>query len=252
MMKNIMKLIVLMLLMLPLFPQNVFAKSHAQINSTAIDKEGAFLSWTVAHFIVTGPNVRRLGGDPVTKQIYREVDEEFEGGYGTTGIDDIEGAEAGLELIDGDYIIEVIGNGLDLMAFDIGVSILRDVGGEGFADSSFIGITDKGMTSKFRMTYNSDPNKPAGGLVRLATTQSLKQDIELSRKVNWIDNDGIMKSLLKKAEAIEDSINRGNSRAAENELKALINEVEAQTEKHIGKEASTILIEDAQYIIDNL
>jgi len=246
-MKNIMKLIVFMLLMLPLFPQNVFAEAKVQINSTAINKEGASLSWKVAYYVITDPNGQRLGYNPVTKQMY----EEFEGGYGTTGIDEDVSAEAFFRLIDGGYIIEVIGNGVDLMAFDIGVSILRDVGGEGFADSSFIGITDKGMTSKFRMTYNSDPNEPAGGLVRLATPPSLKQDITLSRKIGWITNDGIMKSLLKKAEAAEESIERGNTRAAENELNALINEVEAQRGKHITDDAAKMLIEDAQYIIDN-
>ncbi|HLE09375.1 MAG TPA: hypothetical protein VI914_07080, partial [Thermodesulfobacteriota bacterium] len=58
-------------------------------------------------------------------------------------------------------------------------------------------------------------------------------------------------SLLKKAEAAEESIERGNTRAAENELNALINEVEAQRGKHITDDAAKMLIEDAQYIIDN-
>ena len=88
--------------------------------------------------------------------------------------------------------------------------------------------------------------------MRVATSGSLKQDITLARKVGWIDNDGIMTSLLKKAEAIEASIQKDRKKTTENLIKAFINEVNAQAGKHISKEAVKMLTEDANYIMNNL
>lgn len=139
---------------------------------------------------------------------------------------------------------------------------------------NYEGVIDKGRTSKYQFTYTSDPTKPAAVATRIVEPGNLKQDIELLRKLKdlWtadngeiirdasgemridsqIDNDGIMNSLLKKAEAIEASIARGNRKAAENQLNAFINEVEAQKDKHISSKAVKILLEDAQYLVDNL
>ncbi len=61
-----------------------------------------------------------------------------------------------------------------------------------------------------------------------------------------------MTSLLRTAEAAAASIERGQSKAAENQLNALIREVKAQAEKHIHKDAVTVLIEDAEYLISEL
>ncbi|MBI5598119.1 MAG: hypothetical protein HY890_00095 [Deltaproteobacteria bacterium] len=202
-------------------------------------------------YVVIDPLGRKLGYNPILDQHYKE----FPGGFGTVGINDIEGGdqrdvpdsyESFFTLMDGRYTIEVMGEGLT--KFDLSIAIS---GIEGINSFVLKGATDKGVTSIFKFTYSSDPSTPVV-LTRVATPQSLRQDITLSRKVGWIDNDGIMKSLLKKAEAAEESVNKGNTMAAENELKALVNEVEAQRGKHITEDAAKILIEDARYMIDNL
>lgn len=224
---------------------NSIAGSGIQINSYALEGSGASISEGVVYYIITDPQGRRLGYDPRTKERHRE----FEGGYGTTGIDDIYSVEVGaITLIDGIYTIELIGD--NLMAFSLEISILREAA-TGFTDSSSKGVVDKGLTSKFQFTYTSDPSVLLT-FMRVATPGSLKQDITLSRKIGWIDNDGIMTSLLKKAEAIEDSIQKDRKKTTENLIKAFINEVNAQSEKHVFKEAVKMFIEDAEYIMNNL
>ena len=90
------------------------------------------------------------------------------------------------------------------------------------------------------------------GITRVSTPSSLKQDVELSRKVEWITNNGIMKSLLSKADNIEKSISKDKKDTAQNQLNAFIKEVKAQDEKHIHKDAAKMLIEDAEYMMNNL
>lgn len=160
--------------------------------------------------------------------------------------------EVELNLMPGDYTVEAIGTGLT--DYEIIFVITRRIKGQPTKSSmiEFNGVIDKNLTSKFKITYNPDPSKKPGVGVRIAIPSSLKQDITLSRKLNWIDNDGIMKSLLSKADAIEASIAKGNKTAAKNQLNAFINEVNAQKGKHISDKAVKILLEDAQYLLGNL
>lgn len=216
-----------------------------QINSNALEGGGAFISETVVSFVVTDPQGRKVGYDTRTGQRF----DEFDAGYGAEGIDDIVHVIASFTPMDnGIYTIELIGD--DLMAFSLEISILREAG-TGFTDSFSKGVIDKGLTSRFQFTYTSDPAIPLT-FTRVAAPGSLKQDITLSRKIGWIDNDGIMTSLLEKAEAIEASIQKDGKKITENLITAFINEVNAQAEKHISKEAVKMLIEDAEYIMNNL
>lgn len=227
------------------------ANADIQINSVALTKEGHFPSNVTVHYIVTSPQGYRLGYDTLTRKYYNEFPDE-KGSYGDSGIDDIASIEAHLmEPADGNYTIEIVGS-KQPVAFSLDVGILRNIKGESFTNFVFEGVIDKGLTSKFQLIYTSDPSKPAGTLTRVATPSSLKQDITLSRKIGWIDNDGIMNSLLKKVEAIEASIAKGNKTSAKNQLNAFINEVNAQKGKHISDKAIKILLEDAQCILTNL
>ena len=65
-------------------------------------------------------------------------------------------------------------------------------------------------------------------------------------------NQKIANSLTQKLNNAGDAKNRGNIKTAQNILDALLNEIDAQTEKHIIKDASKILIEDAMVLIDSL
>jgi len=217
-----------------------------QINSHAQTAVGGSLSETVVDFIIFDPMGHRVGFDSAAEKEYHE----FDAGYGSTGIDDVYSVEAYFIPVDGTYTIEVIGDGL--MAFSLSASIYRDIADEGLHSLDIEGVTDKGLSSKFQIIYNSDPAKKPGDLKRVATPSILKQDITLSRKIGWIENEGITNSLIKKVEAIEASIAKGNNDTAKNQLNALVNEINAQKGKQIDEKAVKMFLEDAQYIIGQL
>ncbi|MBI5971307.1 MAG: hypothetical protein HY884_09165, partial [Deltaproteobacteria bacterium] len=74
-------------------------------------------------------------------------------------------------------------------------------------DSS--GVIDAGLTATFKLAYTSDPSSPTGtALIRLATPSSLKQDITLSGKINWLGGKHVVKEFLKKADKIEDAVTK--------------------------------------------
>ncbi len=79
-----------------------------------------------------------------------------------------------------------------------------------------------------------------------ATTDSLAASLNRFFAEGKIDNEGILNSLLKKLEM------KGNSKNFANKLQAFINEVEAQSGKHVTAEAAALLIADAQWVIAHL
>ncbi|MBI4691140.1 MAG: hypothetical protein HY754_12895 [Nitrospirae bacterium] len=66
-----------------------------------------------------------------------------------------------------------------------------------------------------------------------------------------IDNSGIANSLISLLNNALDAKNSGNDQASDNLMQAFINEVEAQSGKHISTSAADILINTANYIINN-
>lgn len=214
--------------------QNLWIMSHGSLTDVPL--------------IITDPQGRRFGYDPRSDQWI----EEFVGSYepAAGGIDEISEEfknDLQFNIVLGDYVIEAVGK--ELETFRLSASISR---GRDFVSFDFNGVTDKGLISKFKVTYNGPQSNIVGTGVRISTQSSLKQDITLSRKVGWIDNDGIMNSLLKKADAAESAIAKGNKEAAKNQLNALVNEFNAQKDKHISNEAVKMLLEDVQYIIEQL
>ncbi|MBI5894428.1 MAG: hypothetical protein HZB79_12445 [Deltaproteobacteria bacterium] len=225
--------------------QLVFAEAGIQINSTAEGSDGSFLSKTTVKYIITDPAGRRLGKDPRNNQKYNE----FSGGYGTTAIDDQYSVEAIFPPINGTYTIEVIGS--SLMMFSLDISIYREIAGEGLPSFEIRGVTDKGITSKFQMTYSSDPNITPK-VEKVVTISDAKNDVNIAYNLGLITNAGIEQSLIAKLNAAEKAINKGKKQTAENQLNAFINEVNAQKDKHIKENAVKILIEDAEYLINHL
>jgi len=63
---------------------------------------------------------------------------------------------------------------------------------------------------------------------------------------------GTVKSLLAKAQAAQDSFNAGDNKTAQNQLNALINELEAQSGKHLSASEAALLINVATDIINAL
>lgn len=219
-------------------------------------------------FTITDHEGRKIGYDPRTNKWFHEFPGAYEAPFiydEKTGnniliaepslednqVKDYQ-TKAELNVTNGDYIVEVIGKGLT--EYDLTVILRREKEGSTYRQTKkhFAGVTDKDFTSKFKMTYCNDPAKDPGDGVRIAVIGSLKQDIALSRKIGWIDNDGIMNSLVKQADAVEASIGKGNMETAKNQMNALINEVNAQKGKHISDKAIKVLVEDIQYIMDGL
>lgn len=224
--------------------------------------------------IVTDPNGLRMGFDPragrwiaefpVSYDVFKkgpvDMTEETEYLYvndakyrkeyddGTDYVLDI-----AFNLIQGDYVIEAIGE--RLTDYTLTAVITRKLENQSIKSTTitFDGVVEKGLSSKFMITYNPDPRvEMPGAGKRISAPASLKQDITLSRKIGWIDNDGIMNSLVKKVDAVEASIAKGNMKTARNQLNALINEVNAQKGKQISDKAIKILVEDFQYIMDGI
>jgi hypothetical protein len=83
----------------------------------------------------------------------------------------------------------------------------------------------------------------------LATIISYK---EQAIQQGWIDNSGISNSLDAKLNAARDSLSRNDTRAAKNQLNALINELDAQAGRHLTPEAVALLKFNVQYLISKL
>jgi diketogulonate reductase-like aldo/keto reductase len=82
-----------------------------------------------------------------------------------------------------------------------------------------------------------------------ATIQSLTSSVSRFLAEGKIDNTGIANSLTKKLQNAQKSLDKGQLKTAVNQLNAFINEVQAQSGKHIAADAAALLIEDAQWII---
>ena len=86
----------------------------------------------------------------------------------------------------------------------------------------------------------------------IATPQSLMTGLTRFFWEGKIDNQGVFKSLYIKLEHAQKALIRGLPKVAINYYNAFINEVQAQSGKHITPEAAAILIADAQWVINML
>jgi 2',3'-cyclic-nucleotide 2'-phosphodiesterase (5'-nucleotidase family) len=84
------------------------------------------------------------------------------------------------------------------------------------------------------------------------TIQSTLSDLLYFYQTGDIDNKGIYTSLLAKLTTAQKALDKGQITVAINTLKAFINDVMAQSGKHITPEAAAILIADARWVIHQL
>ena len=84
------------------------------------------------------------------------------------------------------------------------------------------------------------------------TIDTLIAQVEDFYEQGEIDEAGIRDSLIDKLTAAKAQIEKGKTATAKNILGALINHLEAQSGKHISTMAAGILIQNAQFLIDNL
>ncbi|TET24925.1 MAG: hypothetical protein E3J73_07285 [Candidatus Bathyarchaeum sp.] len=84
------------------------------------------------------------------------------------------------------------------------------------------------------------------------TIDRLKTKVEELGSQGEIVNQGIVTSLIAKLNVAQKLFDEGKIDQAKNILNAFINEVEAQSGKHITPDAADVLIESAEYILTNL
>ena len=83
------------------------------------------------------------------------------------------------------------------------------------------------------------------------TLEGLIADLRDFYEAGDIGNTGVFNSLLTKLEAAQAALGRGNTKAAANKLGAFIEEVMAQSGKHVATEAAEALVYDTEWFLDN-
>jgi len=86
----------------------------------------------------------------------------------------------------------------------------------------------------------------------IATIDSLIGLVEKFYDLGYIADQGVESGLLDKLYAAQEKMETGKGKTAKNILNAFINQLKAQSGKHIAPEAADILLTDAQHVIDNL
>jgi hypothetical protein len=86
----------------------------------------------------------------------------------------------------------------------------------------------------------------------IATLGSLRPTVERLRQLGEIDNAGTATSLLTKIDGAVAAYQRGQRKPAINKLEALLQEIRAQSGKHISVRGSALLAGDVQYVIEHL
>lgn len=212
-------------------------------------------SWlsSPAELLITDPNGNKTGFNPVSGLIIKDIPES---GYFTDTIDNDETGEIdphptkqlGIpNPIRGKYTLEVIG--IATGTYTLGAGWIDQSGV--VVETIFKGVTTTGSINSFELNHSSSPGQ-ALIIERVATFDSMREEIKLSLLYGLITNQGIANSLLQKMNTAEGARNKGNLKSAGNILDALVNEIEAQANKHINKDASGSISQGVQYLKDHL
>lgn len=110
------------------------------------------------------------------------------------------------------------------------------------------GTAEPGLQASSNMVQYAALRQPVT-ITRVVSPAILKWHIELVYRMGWIDSEGVMKSLFKKAEAVEASIAREQNKTAKNQLNAFMNELNAQHGKHLNDNAMSMLSRDVQFLL---
>lgn len=196
--------------------------------------------------LVIDPQGNKTGFDPSVNTIVEQIPNSGWGVDEFPGIPPTRFVGIG-EPKGGTYRLEVIG--INPTTYTLGIRMADSAGNS--RQPVFNGITSLGIISTYTITYD-----PAPGVTpkveRVVTIEDIKNDVKIAFNLGLINNEGVQQSLLAKLENAKKEIGQGNIQAAKNILKAFINEVNAQKEKHIKEYAVKILLEGANYLIEHL
>ncbi|MEW6088075.1 MAG: C39 family peptidase [bacterium] len=212
---------------------------------------GVFVQCPV-ELLLTDPQGKRLGFDPITKTI---VNDGLNGFYGAGDAVDERITDPGKQLTvdieEGNYSLQTYGTGVGPYTLYIGI-ILPKLAGEKLeeVDAVFTGITREGAIADYPITITTSPE--TSKVEHIITLTSMKEDVEILFQLEEIDNEGIKNSLLKKLETAVQAMDKGDTNTIENILGAFKNEIEAQKGKHITEKGAKILLDDADYLVKHL
>ena len=96
------------------------------------------------------------------------------------------------------------------------------------------------------------PTAPPADFRSLEFLQTIQSYKEQALRLGWIDNLGIANSLDSKIIAARQAVQAGDNGAARNILNALLNEIEAQSGKHLTSEAVALLKFNTLFLIGKL
>jgi hypothetical protein len=96
------------------------------------------------------------------------------------------------------------------------------------------------------------PVNPPANFDASVTIQSLISFTNQSRAVGWIDDNGILTSLLAKLNSAKTKLASGDNKTAKNEIGAFLSDVQAQNGKHLTSEAYALLYFNGKFLVDHL
>jgi 2',3'-cyclic-nucleotide 2'-phosphodiesterase (5'-nucleotidase family) len=149
---------------------------------------------------------------------------------------------------------------LDFDAVDVGDAGLKSI----WADLDGAPVTDGQVIDLYTLSlgdhtltvyamdkaYNQSTASVTFGVT--ATADTLVASVNRFASEGKIDDNGVLESLLQKLQGVLDALKKDQTTAAINKLEAFINEVQAQSGKHITEDTANLLIADAQWVIAHM
>ena len=198
-------------------------------------------------FVVTDSQGERSGINPITKTDYDEISYADYGDGTDEGMREFVFRHA---LTDTSfstvYSIQIFGTGDGLFTGGGNGKQTRSGKGGSFRVS---GVIDSNQTLNYVFNYSTD-STIAPVFTKVIESITIGQEVGDLLKLSLITNHGIANSLQQKIDNAWKQKEKGQTNAARNLVRAFINEVNAQNGKAITGEAASILLADAQQLLE--
>jgi hypothetical protein len=180
-------------------------------------------------------------------------------GYGIEGVDnDVTGEEGPVDIdfylrpiLSGNYAITLFG--VRSSTFSVMVAARSSDNKDKSPQVNVRkGLIREGRSLEYVLTVDPSPTGQRASLIKTVTPDLLRENLIVAKELGQIKGDGIYNSLSQKVDNAEKQSTKGQKKAAANTLTSFINEVQAQTGKHIDPFAAKVLKEDAEILKKNL
>jgi probable HAF family extracellular repeat protein len=209
-------------------------------------------AFSPVELLVTDPAGRRVGRNPTDEgDLYEGPESSYFRDFPlASDSDEAPGPSAGgdphgtktahlVSPVPGLYTVEATGTALGTFTL-----VLRGTDRNGQAsETRFFGVTDAGEKSTYHVRYRSELGAPLAEVVHVPTLAELQRGVQNGRRLTLIKNDGVARSLLQKLDAAARAGERQNN------LRAFLLEVNAQSGKHIDSQLANLLITDGTALL---